>query len=124
MQQLIFSRDQSHRRSVAAVGAVAVLSALLAGCGSRGADVYAAARSTDGRIIRLDVRTCNADLTAAVEETAEKVTVSVEARDDYSYGDCSDIYIFELDQPLGSRILVDGFDQEPLEVRVKESLDR
>ena len=116
-------RSEGSHPNLRVLSGVVLLSALLAACGSAGADIYAAARSTDGIVIRLDVRTCNAELTATVDENAERVVVTVTAKGDYEAGDCSDILLIELAVPLGTRTLIDGSDNTPIEVRVKPSLD-
>lgn len=105
------------RLTAAAVAVVVAVSAC-----SSGADVYAAARSPSGMTIRLDVRTCNADLSVEVEETPDRVTVSVTALNDTN-DDCSDGLVFNLSEPLGERPLVDASDGRVIEVRIKELLE-
>jgi hypothetical protein len=64
----------------------------------------------------LIVGSCNADLTAEVEESPSQVTVTVTARDDTS-DDCLDGLIVHLDQPLGDRQLLDGVTGDVVSVR-------
>jgi hypothetical protein len=70
----------------------------------------------DGRTLKLIVGSCNADLTAEVEESPSQVTVTVTARDDTS-DDCLDGLIVHLDQPLGDRQLLDGVTRDVVSVR-------
>ena len=70
------------------------------------AEIMEASVGANGRALSLDVGTCNADLTATTEESRDRVTVTVTARNNTT-DDCSDLVV-HLDRPLGDRQLVDG----------------
>ncbi len=70
----------------------------------------------DGRTLNLTVGSCNANLTAEVEESPSQVTVTVTARDNTG-NDCLDGLSVHLDQPLGDRQLLDGVTGDVVSVR-------
>jgi hypothetical protein len=86
---------------------VALAAVVLSACSTTGAHIVEASARADGRTLNLTVGSCNADLTAVVEESPSQVTVTVTARDDTS-DDCLDGLIVHLDHPLGDRQLLDG----------------
>jgi hypothetical protein len=88
-----------------------------------GADLYSPASiSSDGRLIRIHVAACHAELTAHVDERPDRVLVRVGARHGYD-GDCGGRLDIHLSEPLGDRVLIDASDGEEIEVRVDDSLD-
>ena len=112
----------SHRRPTAAVFGL-LLMVLLASACAPGADLYSpASSSTDGRLIRIHVAACHAELTAHVEERPDRVMVRVGARHGYD-GDCGGRIDIHLSDPLGERALIDASDGDEIEVRVDDSLD-
>ncbi len=60
----------------------------------------------DGRELVLTVDSCNADVSAEVDESPSRVIVTVTARNDTS-DDCADRIVVHLNQPLGTRQLLD-----------------
>ena len=72
--------------------------------------------SQDEMTLWIAVDTCNADLTASIDETQHVVSVEVTARNDTS-DDCLDGLRIDLAEPLGSRSVVNGWTEEELAVR-------
>jgi hypothetical protein len=128
MQQLTacVPRQSRHRtgRLSSSSALVGFLVIMLTSCGSDLADVTAAFRATDGKVIRLFVAACNAELSASVQESFDEVVVRVTARDPYRDGDCGGAIDIQLSTPLDDRALIDASDNEPVEVRFDESLDQ
>ncbi len=92
----------------ASLAAVVVACLGLSACLGKGADIMEAHGTRESRRLDLVLWTCNAaDLSARVEETSSRVTVTVTARGDTS-DDCADGYVVMLEAPLGDRELVDG----------------
>ncbi|GBE24717.1 hypothetical protein BMS3Bbin02_00992 [bacterium BMS3Bbin02] len=114
-------RDPHLRKGLHWVATVTVFMIVLVACGS-GANIYGAARSPDGISIELSVGACNADLSLDVVETPESVTVKVTAQNEDTGSACADKYFFDLSEPLGERILIDGSDGEVLDVQIDEAL--
>jgi hypothetical protein len=100
---------------------VALAAVVLSACSTTGAHIVEASARADGRTLNLTVGSCNADLTAEVEESPSQVTVTVTARDDTS-DDCLDGLIVHLDHPLGDRQLLDGVTGAVVSVRHARSL--
>jgi hypothetical protein len=96
--------------------AAALAAVVLSACSTTGAHIVEASATADGRTLNLIVGSCNADLTAEVEESPSQVTVTVTARDDTS-DDCLDGLIVHLDQPLTDRQLLDGVTGDAVSVR-------
>jgi len=95
---------------------VALAAVVLSACSTTGAHIVEASARADGRTLNLTVGSCNADLTAEVEESPSQVTVTVTARDDTS-DDCLDGLVVHLDHPLGHRQLFDGVTGDVVSVR-------
>ncbi len=76
------------------------------------ADITSASIEGEARLA-LGVNTCNADLSADVDETEDKIVITVTARNDSS-DDCADQLIVDLAEPLGTRSVVDGSDGREL----------
>jgi hypothetical protein len=76
-------------------------------------------RGVDGeptwRLLGLVINTCNADLSADVEETAEEVRIRVHAENNTT-GDCRDGMRVTLDDALGNRRVIDDRTGEQLRV--------
>ena len=93
---------------MAGTGTVVVLLVLLgAACAfepelSPDAHVFA-----DGLTVSLGVMTCNADLTAEVEETESQVIVTITAQND-TQDDCADSIRVPLPSPVGDREVING----------------
>ena len=86
-----------------------------------GANIYSPAfRSADGTLIWLTIGACNAEITAHVDERADRVMVRVEARNGYD-GDCAGGISIHLSAPLGERPLIDASDGDEVEVRYDEA---
>lgn len=96
------------------VGTIVVL---LAGCSflSNEVDIWTAYGAPDSNELLLEVDSCNADLSAAVDEQPDQIVISVTAENDTS-DDCLDAMTIELASLLGDRVVVDSFDGEALEV--------
>jgi hypothetical protein len=84
----------------------------------------------DGRTLSLSIPSCNAEeITAEVDETDTAVTITVSATNPDDGSECLDSTIIELDEPLGSRTLIDGIDrrrnygQTPIRGRYFAKLD-
>jgi hypothetical protein len=78
-------------------------------------------RDVDGkptwRLLSLGINTCNADLSAEVEETAEEVRIRVHAENTTGdSGDCRDLLRVTLDDALGNRRVIDDRTGEELRV--------
>jgi hypothetical protein len=95
---------------------VALAAVVLSACSTTRAHIVEASARADGRTLNLTVGSCNADLTAEVEESPTQVTVTVIARDDTS-DDCLDGLVVHLDHPLGHRQLLDGVTGDLVSVR-------
>lgn len=95
---------------------VALAAVVFSACSTTQAHIVEASARADGRTLKLIVGSCNADLTAEVEESPSPVTVTVTARDDTS-DDCLDGLIVHLDQPLADRQLLDGVTGDVVSVR-------
>lgn len=80
----------------------------LAGCSGE-VTVRAADSSIDGERVRLLLDSCNADLDFRVAQSPTQVQVTVSRPDVFRQADndCQDIEFINLDDPLGSRDLVD-----------------
>jgi hypothetical protein len=104
-----------HRRGRAATIAAGLV--LVAACESSDVDVRI--RSVTGepssRSLSLGTATCNADLSADVEETAEEVRIRVHAENNTT-NDCRDYMRLALDDALGDRSLIDDRTGEELRV--------
>ena len=101
-----------------AVGAAATFVAVLVLVTAReSGDV--GVRSVNGepssRLLGLGIATCNADLSADVEETAEEVRIRVHAEND-TRNDCRDFIRVTLDDALGDRSVIDERTGEELRV--------
>jgi hypothetical protein len=71
------------------------------------------------RLLSFGINTCNADLSAEVEETAEEVRIRVHAENN-TMGDCADSMRLTLDDDLGNRRVID--DRTGAELRVSSRL--
>jgi hypothetical protein len=102
---------------------VTALSLAFVACSSwREVDVKEAWRSPEGTRVRLLVGTCNAiRLSSQVQETDAEVRVVVTARGG-AKNDCADVLEIDLPSPLGSRLLIDDFDGEPVPVALDQRL--
>lgn len=102
------------RMAAAAVGLV------LAACASGGREqVEIMAASSDGTIVDMTVASCNANPSAEVDESDERVVITVMAdRPGPNRDDCADGITVRLSDPLGSRQLIDGSNDEPVQVNV------
>jgi hypothetical protein len=67
------------------------------------------------RTLSFGINTCNADLSADVEETAEEVRIRVHAENNTT-GDCADSMRVTLDDDLGNRRVIDDRTGEELRV--------
>ena len=96
------------------IGTIVVL---LIGCSffSNEADIWTAYGAPDSTELLLEVDSCNADLSADVDEQPDQIVISVTAENDTS-DDCLEGMTIELASPLGDRVVVDSFDGESLEV--------
>jgi hypothetical protein len=103
------------RRSAALAVATALVAAA---CGwvSRSVEVLDAVAAPDGLSLSLTVDSCGAELSTEVKEDAESVTVYVGARKGTD-AECLDSVVVELEEPLGGRRLIDGYDFTLVEVR-------
>jgi hypothetical protein len=106
---------------VGVVGVLALTGMLfsLAGCATQevsplgDADLW-----EDGRTLSLSIPSCNAEeITAEVEETDTAVTITVSVTNPDDGSECLDSTIIELDEPLGSRTLIDGTTDDEITVR-------
>jgi Domain of unknown function (DUF4352) len=104
------------RTGAVGVATIAAVSALMAACESTD-DVRI--RSVTGeplsRLLSFGINTCNADLSAEVEETAEEVRIRVHAENNTT-GDCADSMRVTLDDDLGHRRVIDDRTGEELRV--------
>ena len=67
------------------------------------------------RLLSLGINTCNADLSADVQETAEEVRIRVHAENNTT-DDCGDLLRVTLDDALGNRRVIDDRTGEELRV--------
>jgi hypothetical protein len=103
----------------APVAGVVLAAMLLASCSASGvADIMEASVGEGGRELVLTVDSCNADLSADVEESPSRVTVIVNVRN-HTSDDCADVVIVHLEEPLGERELVDA-SGAPVTVRITD----
>ena len=106
--------------SAGVAGALALTAMLsMAGCATQevsplgDADLW-----EDGRTLSLSIPSCNAEeITAEVEETDTAVTITVSVTNPDDGSECLDSTIIELDEPLGSRTLIDGTTDDEITVR-------
>lgn len=70
----------------------------------------------DDRVLRLIVASCNADLTAEVEEGDTEVEITVTMRNN-TRNACEDVLQISLSEPLDDRMVVDGSTGRAMEVR-------
>lgn len=104
-------------RGAAALVGVVVLT-MLPGCiGQASVEILEARSSEDGLTLELVVGSCNAELTYDVRYEDESVAVIVHngGVDVFSDG-CADVLTVTLDEPLGSRELIDASTSETLAV--------
>ena len=94
---------------------------MLAACGS-GGSIIEAQRSADGRLIRLAVRGCLADVTPVVDERPDVVRVGVRVRNQDRQSDCGSSTAVRLLEPLGDRPLIDAATGNVIDVRYDESV--
>lgn len=82
--------------------------------------IFSASAVEDGRVLVLGLESCNADHRWTIEETPERVTVTVWDDDAplvrTSGDDCLDALDVELAAPIGERTLVDGSSGEVVSV--------
>lgn len=95
---------RSQRSFVAGLACAVVV---LTACSTTGAHIMEASLGRNSRVVRLTVGSCNADLSARIEESPSRMTVTVTARNNTG-DDCADGLVAHLDRPLGERQLVDG----------------
>ncbi len=88
---------------------VLTLAALTAACSSP-VTIVGVAVSRDGMVLSLSLSACNANLVVDYSVDDEAVMILVQERGSFigSGGDdCTDQYTIVLDEPLGSRIVID-----------------
>jgi hypothetical protein len=104
------------RTGAVGVATIAAVSVLMAACESsddvRIRSVYG---EPSWRLLELGINTCNADLSADVEETAEEVRIRVHAENNTT-ADCADGMRVTLDDALGNRRVIDDRTGEELRV--------
>ena len=84
-------------------------------CESSDVDVRSVTGEPSSHLLSLGTATCNADLSAEVEETAEEVRIRVHAEND-TRNDCRDFIRVTLDDALGDRSVIDERTGEELRV--------
>ena len=100
---------------VATIAAVLVL-VLVAACeSSDDARIGGVDGEPSWRLLGLGINTCNADLSADVQETAEEVRIRVHAENNTT-DDCGDLLRVTLDDALGNRRVIDDRTGEELRV--------
>jgi hypothetical protein len=102
-------------RSLAAIGAIAVLAiALLSSCGSSKATIAEVHVLEGGRALDVIVNTCHADLDIDIHETAESITITASRSDREFLGgdDCQDAVRVALEDAVGSRTILTSGDRE------------
>lgn len=89
--------------------AIAVLGVLLTGCGTSRVEpaTQVISASSDSKVLELEVDFCSSDLTTEVQETPDKVVVTVTGQNDTN-SDCAQRVQVNLVDPLGYRRVVDG----------------
>jgi hypothetical protein len=102
-----------HRRGRAAT--IAAVLVLMTACESSDVDVRSVIGEPSSHLLSLGTATCNADLSADVEETAEEVRIRVHAEND-TRNDCRDFIRVTLDDALGDRSVIDERTGEELRV--------
>lgn len=100
---------------LAALALVAVTAC--SGGGTREAAVIEATVEEDGRTLYLGVASCNGDLAYSVDETGPDVRLAVRTTDEPDGPACMDQVTLTLQDELGSRRLIDGATDEPVEVQ-------
>jgi Domain of unknown function (DUF4352) len=105
------------RAGAVGVATIAAGLVLMAACESSDDDVLIRGVSGEpsSRLLSLGINTCNADLSADVEETAEVVRIRIHAENDTS-DDCGDGMRLTLDDALGNRRVIDDRTGEELHV--------
>ena len=89
-----------------------------AGCGggTRDAAVVEASIDKDGRTLYVGLASCNGELAYSVDETGADVRLAVQTTDEPEGDACMDGITVTLQEELGSRRLIDGTTDEPVEV--------
>jgi len=105
------------RTGTVGVATVAAMLVLMAACESSDVDVRIRGVSGEpsSRLLSFGINTCNADLSAEVEETAEEVRIRVHAENNTT-ADCRDGMRVILDDDLGNRRVIDDRTGEELRV--------
>jgi hypothetical protein len=98
------------------VATIAAVLVLMAACeSSDDVRIRGVSGEPTWRLLSLGINTCNADLSADVEETAEEVRIRVHAENNTT-GDCADSMRVTLDDDLGNRRVIDDRTGEELRV--------
>ena len=104
---------------VATIAAVLVLMAACVDVSDDDVRIRGVTGEPSSRLLSLGIDTCNADLSAEVEETAEEVRIRVHAENDTT-DDCGDSIRLTLDDTLGNRHVID--DRTGAQLRVSSRL--
>jgi hypothetical protein len=104
------------RHSERSLAGLACAAVVLVACSTTRAHIMEASLGRHSRVLRLVVGSCNADLSAQIEESPSRVTVTVTARNNTG-DDCADGLVVHLDQPLGERQLLDEVTGEVVPVQ-------
>ena len=103
----------------ATIAAVSVLTAACVDVSDDDGRISSVSGEPSSRFVSLGINTCNADLSAELEETAEEVRIRVHAENN-TRGDCADVILVTLDGALGNRRVID--DRTGAELRVVSQL--
>jgi hypothetical protein len=104
------------RTGAVGVATIAAVVVLMVACeSSDDGRIRSVSGEPSWRLLSLGIDTCNADLSADVEETAEEVRIRVHAENDTT-DDCADSLQVTLDDALGNRRVIDDRTGEELRV--------
>ncbi|HET6686208.1 MAG TPA: hypothetical protein VFH02_06755 [Jiangellaceae bacterium] len=106
----------SIRTGAVGVATIAAVLVLMAACAYSDVRIIDVTGELSSRLLGLGINTCNADLWADVEQTAEEVRVRVHAENNTTAA-CRDVMRVALDDALGNRRVIDDRTGEVLRVR-------
>lgn len=109
--------------SAFAVVTVATICVLVS-CSRGREEVAITAAESDGTTVSMAIAACDANPRAEVQESEESVTITVTAdRPGPDREDCGGGLTVDLSEPLGQRSLIDGSNDEPVQVNVDAPSD-
>jgi Domain of unknown function (DUF4352) len=115
LRAMSWPRVRAGAVGIATIAAVLVLMAACVAVSDDDVRIGDVSGEPSSRVLSFGINTCNADLSAVVEETAEEVRIRVHAENDTT-DDCGDSMRLTLDADLGNRRVIDDRTGEELRV--------